>query len=166
MKNIKDDFKAGESEKVEKFKSMKELKSELGDIDMNVKTDFQVMTELVDNFKKSESIENKVESLESLEYYLHQIDNAIDFMQLDGLKDIIIPSLNSSSESLRKEACQLLGAAAQSNPKFQRAAMDLGLIGHLLRLVSLEPEPAAAVKGLYALSTLLRNFPEAQMLFP
>jgi len=169
MKKIKDDFKQSDNKDNKdtktKFRSMGELKSELKDVDMDVKSDFLLMKELVGQFKESKTDSVKTELLDSLEYYVHQVDNALDFLQLAGLDEIVIPSLNSTTSSLRMTSCLLLGAAAQSNPGFQKAALEAGLISPLLRLVSLDPEMKVANKALYALSALLRNFPEAQTSF-
>ena len=38
----------------------------------------------------------KVQILVDLEYYVHQIDNGLNFLKMGGLRDIIIPGLNSS----------------------------------------------------------------------
>ena len=40
----------------------------------------------------------------SLEYYVHQYDNAIDFVTLGGIAKILVPSLNSSLENLQESA--------------------------------------------------------------
>ena len=40
----------------------------------------------------------------SLEYYVHQFDNAVDFVTLGGLDKVVLPSLNSSLEDLQESA--------------------------------------------------------------
>merc|ERR1719228_2462214 len=123
------------------------------------------MKEHFEKFLIANTDTRKSEILEDLEYYVHKIDNALDFLHLSGMDQILLPSINSSTSSLRRMSCHLLGAAAQSNPKFQRAAHEAGLVGPLLRLVSLDPVIEVSSKALYALSAILRNFPEAQSTF-
>jgi len=70
---------------------------------------------------------------------------------------------------LRKMACMLLSGAAQSNPKFQIASLEMGLVDTLLRMstvgsgtFSLDLEADISTKAFSALSAIIRNFPEAQ----
>lgn len=167
LKNIKSDFKVSKDGEFDpsKFRSMDQLKSELGDVNMAVESDIQIMTKLFSQFKDSESDNDKANIIENLEYYVHQYDNALDFIHLEGFKLIVIPSLNSTNSDLRKQACFLMGGAAQSNPQFQIAALEAGFVDFFLRLTSLDPEPEVSTKAFYALSSVMRNFPEAQNLF-
>ena len=136
MKNIKDDFK--DSPKVQgtgktKWRSMSELKKELSDGDVEIKTDFAVMNGLVERFFSSGVEEGEqMYILEELEQYVHQYDNALDFLSLNGLGRVVVPSMNSTSQSVRRLACFLLGAAAQSNPEVQQAALAVGLVSVIL----------------------------------
>ena len=77
------------------------------------------MKKLFIQFQETNVESEKADIIETLEYYLHQFDNALDFIQLEGFKLIVIPSLNSTNSNLRKQACFLMGGAAQSNPQFQ-----------------------------------------------
>jgi len=167
MKKIKSDYKGGNDGEFDpsKFRSMDQLKSELGDVNMAVESDIQVMKKLFTQFKESQSDSEKADVIENLEYYVHQYDNALDFIQLEGFKLIVIPSLNSTDGNLRKQSCFLMGGAAQSNPQFQIAALEAGFVDHFLRLTSLDPEPEVSTKAFFALSSLIRNFPEAQNTF-
>jgi len=167
MKKIKSDYKSGNDGEFDpsKFRSMDQLKSELGDVNMAVESDIQVMKKLFIQFQESQSDSEKADVIENLEYYVHQYDNALDFIQLEGFKLIIIPSLNSTDGNLRKQSCFLMGGAAQSNPQFQIAALEAGFVDIFLRLTSLDPEPEVSTKAFFALSSLIRNFPEAQNTF-
>jgi len=167
MKKIKSDYKSGNDGEFDpsKFRSMDQLKSELGDVNMAVESDIQVMKKLFIQFQESQSDSEKADVIENLEYYVHQYDNALDFIQLEGFKLIIIPSLNSTDGNLRKQSCFLMGGAAQSNPQFQIAALEAGFVDLFLRLTSLDPEPEVSTKAFFALSSLIRNFPEAQNTF-
>ena len=164
MKNIKaDDNSEGKTEfDPDKFRSMDELKDALGDVQMNMKTDMELLTKLVKEFKESTDDVDKVTILEDLEYYVHQYDNALLFVDMGGLKDVITPSLNSSNPQLRLHSCLLLSGAAQSNPKFQISALEAGLAETLLRMTTLDRDPSVSTKAFSALSAIIRNFPEAQ----
>jgi len=172
LKNIKSDFKESEKNKEfdpSKFRTMEELKDVLGDVELNMETDVEILTKLINQFKLSKSDEDKLTIIEDLEYYVHQYDNALLFVDQGGLKDIVSPSLNSTSAALRKMACMLLSGAAQSNPKFQIASLEMGLVDTLLRMTalgagafSLDQEADISTKAFSALSAIIRNFPEAQ----
>ena len=164
MKNIKaDDNSEGKTEfDPEKFRSMDELKEALGDVQMNMKTDMELLTKLVKEFKESTDDVDKVTILEDLEYYVHQYDNALLFVDMGGLKHVITPSLNSSNPQMRLTSCLLLSGAAQSNPKFQISALEAGLAETLLRMTTLDRDPSVSTKAFSALSAIIRNFPEAQ----
>lgn len=52
-----------------------------------------------------------------------------------------------------------------SNPKVQLKALSLGFIQYILRLLNIELDDNIIFRLLYTLSTLLRNFPQAQKNF-
>ena len=164
LKNIKADDVTEETAQTEpdKFRSMAELKEALGDVQLNVETDVEVITKLVSQFRVTGDDDDRVTILEDLEYFVHQYDNALLFVDMGGLSDVIIPSLNSSTALIRLKGSLLLSAAAQSNPKFQISALEAGLLESLLRMTVLDPEPSVSTKAFSALSAILRNFPEAQ----
>ena len=56
-----------------KFRSYEELKEELAKAKMSIKTDAEIVTELVDLFRKTTSDSDKKSILSDLEYYLHQV---------------------------------------------------------------------------------------------
>lgn len=166
LKNVKADFDPEKHNQFDpsKFRTMDEIKYELQDVNLAVESDTQVMKRLIEEFKESNE-EGKADIVENLEYYVHQYDNALDFLKLDGFQRIILPSLNSTNSNLRAMTCFLMGGAAQSNPQFQIAALESGFVDTFLRLASLDPEPKVATKAFFALSALMRNFPEAQNTF-
>ena len=51
------------------------------------------------------------------------------------------------------------------NPKVQLKGLNLGLVQHLTRLLNIERDDNIKYRLLFTLSTLLRNFPQAQMTF-
>ncbi|KAL1137650.1 hypothetical protein AAG570_009346 [Ranatra chinensis] len=108
-----------------------------------------------------ESQEEEMNILTDLEFLVHQIDNAQEFVK-NGLTDVVFPSLNSTSSKVRYEATKLLGSAVQSNPTAQITALELGTVSVLLRSLSIDASPQVKSGALYALSCLVRRFPAAQ----
>ena len=43
----------------------------------------------------------QVAALEELEFHVHQYDNAVDFLQLNGITRGVLPALNSTSVEVR-----------------------------------------------------------------
>jgi len=166
MKKIKADDKVQESGDIDvskhQHRSMKEIKEELKDVNVKVESDHQAMSRLTTQFHETQSDSEKAVILESLEFYAHHYDAAVDWLQLGGLEGVVVPSLNSTAAGVRQAAALLLGAAVQSNPAVQQAALQTGLHSTLLRLAALDPEPGVAARALFALSATLRNFPAAQ----
>lgn len=166
LKGIKNDFKSKNTEdKASSFRSFDELKSDLKEFEMKVDSDYAIMLGLVDRFVSATVETEQAEVVLSLEYYVHQYDNAIDFVTLGGIAKILVPSLNSSLENLQESAGFLIGSAAQSNPRVQVAFLEAGFVDTLLRIIATKPSPAVTTKALYGLSAILRNFPEAQNTF-
>ncbi|BES96195.1 Nucleotide exchange factor [Nesidiocoris tenuis] len=179
LHKMEDDF-TGESENVarvrKQFRSYSELKKELGEIKLNMKTDLEVLGQLIDDYRQTidrrsgGAVDKKEHELEEsllsqMEYLVHQYDNAIDFVKRDGIKEIVFPSLNSTSWKVRYESTKLLGSAVQSNPKAQIAALEAGVIPVLLRVLALDSHVKVKSGGLFALSCLIRRFPVAQKQF-
>jgi len=168
IKNIKDDLK--DSPKVQgtgktKWRSMEEIKQEMKDIDLKVTEDYLSMKELLEGFEQEKEEENQVAALEELEFHVHQYDNAVDFLQLNGITRGVLPALNSTSVEVKRAGSLLLGGAAQSHPEVQGAAVRAGVLPLLLRLVHLDGDARVAARALYALSSLLRNSHTGQQEF-
>ena len=49
---------------------------------------------------KSEPLQ--VAALEELEFHVHQYDNAVDFLQLNGITRGVLPALNSTNIEVRQ----------------------------------------------------------------
>jgi len=135
LKNMKND--AGSDDIIKsKFRSLDELKKDFKEFEVKVESDVNAMIKLIKNFVESKSDEEKINIVENLEYYVHQVDNAVDFLTVGGLEQILVPSLNSSSTLLQEMAGFLIGSSAQSNPRVQIAYLEAGFINTLLRMVS------------------------------
>ncbi|KAI1233978.1 Nucleotide exchange factor SIL1, partial [Lamprotornis superbus] len=174
--------KAREEEVRKKFRPIEQLKEEFEKLNMKIETDYEIMVKLISKFNSSAStLDEKVAALYDLEYYVHQVDNAKDFLSLGGLQ-LVTEGLNNSEASLKEHAAFVLGAALSSNPKVQIEAMEGGALQKLLVILATEQPLAVRKKvrsgaaplgtagfvlssALFALSSLLRHFPYAQQQF-
>lgn len=114
LKNIRSDTRGGSDGAVppaeqSDFRTYDELKRDFDELNIGVKTDYEIMKELFDKFGAAGTDEERAAVLEDFEYYLHQYDNAVDFVSMGGLKSIVVPSLNSTSVDVRKMACFMIG---------------------------------------------------------
>lgn len=124
LKNIPSDtFEYSEEEikKIKaKFKTYKEIKADMKDIKMDIKTDNEIMNGLFQEyFNESSTVgdEQRIEILKEFEYLVHQYDNALAFLSADGYAKIILPNLvNQTNLELRKNALLILGGIVQNNP--------------------------------------------------
>ncbi|XP_014745103.1 PREDICTED: nucleotide exchange factor SIL1 [Sturnus vulgaris] len=157
--------KAREEEVRKKFRPIEQLKEEFEKLNMKIETDYEIMVKLISKFNSSAStLDEKVAALYDLEYYVHQVDNAKDFLSLGGLQ-LVIEGLNNSEASLKEHAAFVLGAALSSNPKVQIEAIEGGALQKLLVILATEQPLAVRKKALFALSSMLRHFPYAQQQF-
>ncbi|XP_066053112.1 nucleotide exchange factor SIL1 isoform X1 [Chamaea fasciata] len=157
--------KAREEEVRKKFRPIEQLKEEFEKLNMKIETDYEIMVKLISKFNSSAStLDEKVAALYDLEYYVHQVDNAKDFLSMGGLQ-LVIEGLNSSEASLKEHAAFVLGAALSSNPKVQIEAIEGGALQKLLVILATEQPLAVRKKALFALSSMLRHFPYAQQQF-
>jgi len=149
-----------------KFRSIDEIRKDLEDhMGMSIKSDAQIMKVKIDLLKAENATEEeKLNSLEDLEYYVHQIDNAVDLEKMHGFK-VVIDFLNDSSVKLQEKAAKVVGAAVQSNPKAQLAALEHGAMSLLLRQVSYSHSEQLRKTALFALSALVRANSRSQIVF-
>ncbi|XP_062485259.1 nucleotide exchange factor SIL1 isoform X3 [Pezoporus occidentalis] len=157
--------KAHEDEVRKKFRPIEQLKEEFEKLNMKMETDYEIMVKLISKFNSSAStLDEKVAALYDLEYYVHQVDNAKDFLSMGGLQ-LVIHGLNSTEATLKEHAAFVLGAALSSNPKVQIEAIEGGALQKLLVILATEQPLAVRKKALFALSSMLRHFPYAQQQF-
>uniref|UniRef100_A0A8C0BGB1 Nucleotide exchange factor SIL1 n=1 Tax=Buteo japonicus TaxID=224669 RepID=A0A8C0BGB1_9AVES len=163
--NEKAERKAHEEEVRKKFRPIEQLKEEFEKLNMKMETDYEIMVKLISKFNSSAStLDEKVAALYDLEYYVHQVDNAKDFLSMGGLQ-LVIDGLNSTEAALKEHAAFVLGAALSSNPKVQIEAIEGGALQKLLVILATEQPLAVKKKALFALSSMLRHFPYAQQQF-
>ncbi|KAM6122997.1 nucleotide exchange factor SIL1 [Phoenicopterus ruber ruber] len=157
--------KAHEEEVKKKFRPIEQLKEEFEKLNVKMETDYEIMVKLISKFNSSAStLDEKVAALYDLEYYVHQVDNAKDFLSMGGLQ-LVIDGLNSTEAALKEHAAFVLGAALSSNPKVQIEAIEGGALQKLLVILATEQPLAVKKKALFALSSMLRHFPYAQQQF-
>ncbi|CAF1145651.1 unnamed protein product [Adineta ricciae] len=165
----KDDVTTDEKHEEEvkaKYRPYDELKKDFEQMNMKVQTDHELLTDLLKQLNATNNNENRKTILTDLEFYLHQYDNAILFSDMHGL-ELLIQLLNSTNvnNDVRHLTCLTLGAAFQGNPKVQLKALNLGFVPYLLRLLNIEVDDNIRFRLMFTLSTLLRNFPQAQRSF-
>ncbi|XP_075020159.1 nucleotide exchange factor SIL1 [Calonectris borealis] len=157
--------KAHEEEVRKKFRPIEQLKEEFEKLNVKMETDYEIMLKLIAKFNSSAStLDEKVAALYDLEYYVHQVDNAKDFLSMGGLQ-LVIDGLNSTEAVLKEHAAFVLGAALSSNPKVQIEAIEGGALQKLLVILATEQPLPVKKKALFALSSMLRHFPYAQQQF-
>ncbi|KAG4069773.1 hypothetical protein HA402_003214 [Bradysia odoriphaga] len=172
LKNIPDEgFKYSEEklkEITKKFRTYENIKEEFKEMNMKIKSDFQLMSDLL---VKYQSIEDKLDLneyralFEDLEYLLHQIDNANDFVTAGGLESVILPNLgNQTIPELRIHSVKLLGILVQNNPKGQIAAFEKNVGSILLQILAQPANISTSELSslMFAIGGLLRKFPLAQ----
>uniref|UniRef100_A0A1B0GIJ5 Nucleotide exchange factor SIL1 n=1 Tax=Lutzomyia longipalpis TaxID=7200 RepID=A0A1B0GIJ5_LUTLO len=150
-----------------KFRTYEDIKHELKDkLNLDIKTDAEVITGLLkkyDELKKDKVNPEVIKILDELEYLVHQIDNANNFVNQNGIEKLIIPNIvNQTNSIIRTRALLLLGAVMHNNPTAQISAFERNVGDHLTRLIAstqLNDELSAAI---YAIGSLIRKFPLAQ----
>uniref|UniRef100_A0A2S2PTG5 Nucleotide exchange factor SIL1 n=1 Tax=Schizaphis graminum TaxID=13262 RepID=A0A2S2PTG5_SCHGA len=150
-----------------KFRSYEELKDDLKDLNMTIKSDMDVMDELSKKFQEQiklyeDSDKNLQNILTDLEYLLHQVDTAEVFVKNKGIQLIIIPCINSNSSFLKAQGALILGSAASNNQKVQIASLENDLIPLLLKHIDNEFTFSVQKNCIFALSSITRRFPLAQ----
>lgn len=172
LKNIPAEIYEYSKEEMEEiknqFRTYDQIKDQLKDANLNVRTDAEIMKKLfseydeliVDVGKKQTEVER---ILEDLEYLVHQVDNAIQFLDQGGLEKIVLPNLNRTNNSnLKVKSLTLLGSATQNNPSAQIMAYEKDVAEHLVRFLSTAKVESEINSALFAFSSLVRRFPIAQ----
>lgn len=114
---------------------------------------------LMANYRNASQLSIKVAILEDLDYYMHQVDNARDFVTLGGLTQIVKPSFAESvSSEIAAKTAILVGSAAQYNPSVQEAVLEAKLLPVILELFSRSESKFCChelkSRAIYAISSL------------
>ncbi|XP_055080585.1 nucleotide exchange factor SIL1 isoform X2 [Periophthalmus magnuspinnatus] len=169
MKKIKEDLNINKDSNQEEsvssqFRPLEELKKDMAQLDLLVETDIQILRRLLNQFNSTRSTEEKLNILHELEYMVHQVDNAQNLCSMGGLI-FILEGLNSSDSKLQENSAFVLGSALSSNPTVQVKAVESGALQALLTLLATTEHFPVQKKVLFAVASLLRNFPFAQQHF-
>ncbi|KAM8973577.1 nucleotide exchange factor SIL1 [Pelodytes ibericus] len=159
------DGEAADEDVKKRFRTIENIKKEFRELNINVETELDIMIKIINKFNNSRSTTTeKVEALYDLEYYVHQVDNAQNLNKLGALQ-LLVNSLNGTEPSLVEHSAFVIGSALASNPKVQVEAFEGGALQKLLVVLATEQPISVKKKALYALSSLLRQFPYAQRQF-
>lgn len=154
----------------ENYRSYEQIKEDLHELNLVPQSDAEILRKLIADFEmissqKDYSEEELLNIMEDLEYLVHQYDNAQEFVNLDGFKNIVYKNLNGTNIPLKLATLKLLGSSMQNNPKIQIHAIQTGTMDILLRMLSLDNDINMKNRAMYAMSSLLRRFPLAQIKF-
>ncbi|XP_055902498.1 nucleotide exchange factor Sil1 [Eupeodes corollae] len=162
------EFNAEKFEKIKKdYKSYDELKRSLKDLNMNFKSDAEIISELIRDFQNVTKDETRfrdvVRILDNFNYLVHQIDNAIWFIEENGLDLVLLPNIvNNTNTALRVQSMRVLGALTQNNPKAQISVYEKNFGSYLSHILISSASTDELSTALYAFGSLLRKFPHAQ----
>lgn len=155
--------------KVKEHRNYADLRKAYKDFQKNFRTDGELILQIVDqyrNFSKSplsSELKPKLKALENLEYLLHQIDNALVFIDRAGLDDVLLPIVvNETNTDIRVSAMRVLGALAGNNPKAQIKVFERNFGSYLAQILMTSTNSAETSSALHAFGALLRKFPLAQ----
>ncbi|CAH8675536.1 unnamed protein product [Schistosoma rodhaini] len=153
------------------FRSYDELKKDFQKINVNIKTDPEIINEIMTEMKQNNSSDERLAIiLEDLSYYLHQIDNARIFSK-NGF-ETLLQLLHHPSYEVKKASLKAIGAATQGNSEVKVVALQSGLVDQLHSFLKAcingqdSLEFSTLLSGVVStLSALLRDFPYAQKQF-
>ncbi|KAK3920316.1 Hsp70-binding protein 1 [Frankliniella fusca] len=113
----------------------------------------------VKDLKPDDDPDEHEEALETITDTVDNVDLANDFHKIGGF-DVILPCLTSPHTSLQWRAAELIAELTQNNPYCQSRVLSSGLFTTLLEMVDTGASEAVKVKALYAISCIVRNYPE------
>lgn len=117
----------------EKYKSYKELKEDLKELELGMKSENEIMNELVARFgDETSTIEDKLIILEDIEYLVHSLDNALHFISIGALEKVIVPFFNHTNVKIRAECFKIVGTVLQNNNVAKQYASEKTNIGENL----------------------------------
>ncbi|KAK1904450.1 Nucleotide exchange factor SIL1 [Dissostichus eleginoides] len=115
-------------------------------------------------FRPMEELKREMAELDLLVQTDDQVDNAQNLCSMGGLQ-LVVETLNSSDFRLQESSAFVLGSAVSSNPEVQVKAMEGGALQTLLTMLATDQPLWVKKKVLFAVASLLRNFPFAQRHF-
>lgn len=168
LKNIPADKFEDETEErwkeiSKKFKSYKEIKEDLKYLELNMKSEAELMKELVDKFLKitgndESSRADKMTILEDIEYLSHSIDNSMIFISLGGLESIVVPNLNQTNVEILVKTLKVLGVLLQNNNEAKTYVIEkTNIDNYLINILSKSINSNQLSATLFAYGSLMRN---------
>jgi len=128
----------------------------------NLETDAEKMKKLLKIITDPQSDRNKIiYSMEELQFYIEDLDNANDLDKIGGIVPIIA-KLDDSDSEIRYWAAYLLVTVVQNNPRGQTTVLERGALPKLVLLLESETNNEVLCKILSILSGLLRDHKLAQ----
>ncbi len=103
------------------------------------------------------TLDNKLTAFDNFEQLIENLDNANNMEPL-GLWAPLMSQLDHSEASLRTMAAWCIGTAVQNNEKCQAYLLSIGGVPKVARMAVEDGDNAARRKGVYALSSTIRNF--------
>lgn len=166
-----DNLNEPDTQSVIRFRSYDELKKDFQKINMNVKTDSEIINDIMAEIKQDNSSDERLAVLlEDLSYYLHQIDNAKIF-STNGF-ETLSRLLHHPSYEVKKASLRAISAATQGIPDVQVVALQNGVVDqlHSFLIANMDEQDSLEFTtllsgGVSTLGALLRNFPIAQKQF-
>lgn len=104
--------------------------------------------------------EAKLTAFDNFEQLIENLDNANNMQPL-GLWEPLLNQLDNSSSEIRKMAAWCVGTAVQNNEKSQQQLLSIGGVPKIANMAVHDQDNGARRKGVYALSSAVRNFQPA-----
>ncbi|KAL7094170.1 hypothetical protein ACP275_11G085100 [Erythranthe tilingii] len=144
---------------------LKQRQMEIKELEkLQMPSDAKLMTVAINDLNNlSLSLEDRRRALQELLVLVEPIENANDLHKLGGLT-AVIKELNNPNAEIRIISAWILGKASQNNPFVQNQILELGVLAKLMEMAHSD-FVEEATKSLYAISALIRNYPEGQNLF-
>ncbi|XP_024527110.1 hsp70 nucleotide exchange factor FES1 [Selaginella moellendorffii] len=131
---------------------------------LKMPSDADLMRIAIKDLKNSSlSVDEHKRALDELLELVEPIDNANDLNKLGGL-EAVIDVLQSPEEDIRVAAAWVLGKASQNNRLVQSQILQMETLPALMKMVTATSEEEA-VKALYAVSAVIRNYPAGHEAF-
>lgn len=159
------DVDLSKDKNLNEWRSMDEIKKEFENLNIKLSTDSENVQTLLNRYKKASKIDEKITILNDLEFILHQYDVSADFIKMNGLEVLKDDFLTNSNVELQKLICIVIGSAASSHPQVKVAIIKSGLFDNLIIKLNTEKDLKLNLKTVFALSSILRQFPFSQQKF-
>ncbi|XP_043475665.1 hsp70-binding protein 1-like [Leptopilina heterotoma] len=135
------------------------LKNALNSMTINVIEELNECVKFLQNVIDLQIDEDPTEyesAIEAISDYCDRADTANDFYKIGGFS-IIGVCLNSIHSGIRSRIANLIAVLSQNNPFCQEKILSAGYIPILLNMVDSDLDDQARVKGLYAVSCVVRE---------